>query len=995
MLKSMSFRTTLVAIACAISMSAHAIADEPKKVDIPAGDLRQALLQLSKQYGADLVYRPEQVTGLKTRGAHGELTTKQAVSLLLEGTPLEVRTDPSGAMLIAPQRTFSLKQGEGSGSEDPPERSHSHKSSSGDGLRLAQVDQGQTSSPSTVKKEDEQVSKRKPVQLEEVVVTGSRIPTTTGTGAQDVKVYDRKRIEQSGQTTVADFFNTLPQASSSVGEGIFQAPVGSNSVRLRGLPFGTTLVLINGRRVETSGLNSFNDFFDLNNIPLAAVDRIEVVADGSSAVYGSDALAGVVNVILRKNVQGTEIQGQYGGARGIDETRVSGAWGTGWNTGSISLTASYLKRGDLNTTERAITADSNYTRFGGPNRDVDSCPRANVYSLSGSSLSGTPPGAAGQHAALSAGAPVSGAVARSDFDYDRLNTCSFFQGQSLIPKSQRYGAFLVSRQEVGTRAEVFLEALYSRVEQRQRGPNAALFSFQSFSLPESSPYNPFGQPVGIAVSLPIQASGQYMNTDFLRVLGGFRGRIGEAWHWEIASQESVDWQHATTVNGNEDLVGIQTALNSGLLNPFADLAGRSGFLQSFFSDFHINFKGELQSVDGFVRGPLATLPGGPIEMLIGGEVRREKIFSDYLDVPGYSPNTISTYSRRVVASFGELRLPLLPAPSGADRLPLLVATIAGRYDRYYNIGGVATPQAGIEFRPTRNLLWRGTFARAFKAPSLYNLYGPVGTTPSQVLDPKTGQTVNNVDLVYGGNPDLKPMRGRSYSLGFSYVPVGSDIHVSATYWNVIETDAFQTFDEQFIVDNEALFPDRVVRDSRGNLIRVIDTALNFGSNSVSGIDYELDSKFKTAVGTLSPSLALTQFLKYKVQLVPAAPAVNGLSRAQDSSLWAPRWKSTAALGWQDGAVEANVAARYTGSYTDYDRAVSIGNFVLWDANARYTFTNVRGLAAAKGGHIEVGGINIFNRLPQFSNFATGYSGYDPAQADIRGRFLYVRLGAKF
>src|SRR6266404_344364 len=273
MLKSMSFRTTLVAIACAIYMSAHAMADTPKKVDIPAGDLRQALLQLSKQYGADLVYRPEQVAGLKTHGAHGELTTKQAVSLLLEGTPLEVRTDPSGAMLIAPPRTFSLKQGEGSGSEDPPEGAHSSKSSSRDGLQLAQVDQGQSSCSSTVEKQDEQASKKKAVQLEEVIVTGSRIPLVGGQKAQPIRSYTKEDIQQSGQTTIGDFLNVLPDVSVSSSEGLTGELVMQRTIQLHGLPIGTTLVLLNGRRVETSVLG----YFDVGSIPVSAVERIEVL----------------------------------------------------------------------------------------------------------------------------------------------------------------------------------------------------------------------------------------------------------------------------------------------------------------------------------------------------------------------------------------------------------------------------------------------------------------------------------------------------------------------------------------------------------------------------------------------------------------------------------------------------------------------------------------------------------------------------------------------
>src|SRR5262249_31006944 len=147
-------------------------------------------------------------------------------------------------------------------------------------------------------------------------------------------------------------------------------------------------VLINGRRLETSGIQAQSDFFDLNNIPLGAVDRIEVVGDGSSAIYGSDAIAGVVNVILRKDYSGIELTAERGRADEFDETRASAAFGKTWNSASFSAIASYQTNGDLKSNDRSISASNDYTKFGGPNNNLPICYPGNVFSLDGSTLPG-------------------------------------------------------------------------------------------------------------------------------------------------------------------------------------------------------------------------------------------------------------------------------------------------------------------------------------------------------------------------------------------------------------------------------------------------------------------------------------------------------------------------------------------------------------------------------------------------------------------------------
>ncbi len=201
-------------------------------------------------------------------------------------------------------------------------------------------------------------------EAEQITVTGSRLPQASEQGPQEVQIYTEEDIRRSGQTIVSDFLNTLPAVSLIVDPGGLQTDNAVTSVRLHGLPLGTTLILIDGKRMETTSAGGFNDVFDLNTVPLAAVERIEVLPQGSSAVYGSDAIAGVVNIILKKDFQGFIGTAKFGAADHTSEFDTSLAWGGRWSHGTYSILGSFLAQSELLGANRPLTADANYTRFG-------------------------------------------------------------------------------------------------------------------------------------------------------------------------------------------------------------------------------------------------------------------------------------------------------------------------------------------------------------------------------------------------------------------------------------------------------------------------------------------------------------------------------------------------------------------------------------------------------------------------------------------------------
>jgi iron complex outermembrane receptor protein len=870
----------------------------------------------------------------------------------------------------------------------------------GGGARGAQAGRGHVDGPEIEDLEE----------LEEIVVTGSRLLRSSA-GAAPVVLYDRKQIERSGHPTLNEFLNSLPSVSVAMNSFASRTYVGAATIQLHGLPMGTTLVLVNGRRVgPSSGQSSVGyEIFDLNSIPLEAVKRVEVLSAGSSAVYGSDAIAGVVNIVLNDDLDGLTVRANYGTAAGTDRSGAGLTWGTRSSNYSVSITASYQKETELGGTERSITADNDYSRFGGADTRLPFyCSPGNVYSVDG--VSPLP----GLGDATFAAVPTSltGVATTSDFEPTAglENTCDIAALLSRIPESERTGLFAHGTYAISNETELFAEFMYSKNEVRETAVYASMFGthgFQSFTVSEANPYNPFGVRVGIGRSIPeLQRQASEFPLTLVRPLIGLRGRLGASWDWELAGWGAED-KSTLRISPVLDPVAVQNALDSSdpntALNPFIDgvLGPASAISGLLGPDSTLESRGRRFTANGFIRGTVAHLPTGPLQAVLGAEY-----VDDSLKVT--DPNQLVAlggeqveFRRKGHAEFAELRVPVIGARSSEIDDARLVLTAAARYDYDELFGGETTPQFGLEWRPSASWLLRGTYGDAFKAPNLVALFRPTAETTTFVTDPRNGGELYATSESFGGNPDLKPETGRSQTLGIVY---SSDImrglQISATHWDVHQEDAIQSIPAQTIVDNEDLFPGRVVRDGSGAISLVDSTSVNFGEIDVRGVDYQIRWEHEAGWWRLQPSLSATQTYHYTTALLPGLVKEDRVSRATQDYNFAPRWKASAALNWSAGPYDVNLSSRYVGAYRDYLPLTSgeyrtLGKFALFDINVRLDVTQMLSSSMPWGASssVDVGAINALDKLPQFSN-NIGF-GFDGTQQDIRGRFVYARVSVKW
>ncbi len=933
--------------------------------NIPAQDLGGALRALARASGEQVIFQGSAVRGRRSSPLSGSHSVDEALRIMLQGTGLDGSRSRRGILIVAVATPASVEVQAGS----------------------AAADSGSAAE-------------------EAIVVTGSRLAQRSQDGPTPVTTFTEDAIAQLGSSNLADVLDYLPQNSFSQVE--VNSASGARPIQLRGLGRGTTLVLANGRRTVTSGLQISRSGFDLNQIPLAAVERVEILSNSASAIYGADAIAGVVNVILRRRIERPVVDLYYGLAEGgHDERRASLSFGVSSSSFRSAFTADYFRRTPLFGFERDITSSSDFRRFGGTDRRSQNANPGNVFSNTAANL----PGLTSTFAAVPSGSTGVG-LTRADFLATQgiLNLASPNSFTSIIPASERYSGSASFEFDLSDSITLFGDLLYSHTEDRLRlSPN----SLSNLLVPANNPFNPFGVPVRVRFLLTDLGPREgFSESELVRGVLGARGEIGD-WNWEVALLGTQDISNSSSNVNFTDPARVAAALASTnpatALNPFQNGPGGSPELLASLLAAPIFDPSEAgaQQASAVLSGPVFRLPAGPVEIVIGGELRKENI--DFNAAVAGTTTTLAA-NRDTEAVFAELRVPLIGPDMNVPLVKRLTVTGAARYDHYSDFGSTFNPQIALEWEVDRALMLRASYGTSFRAPPLFDLYQPVIVVPSQAItDPRRNNEQYTTPSQRAGNPGLDAETADSYSAGLVYRPAWLDgARFGVDYWRIKQDRRVQEFTAAVVLANEAALPGRVARAAPtaqdiaaglpGRVTFVNATSLNFGSVDTDGIDLTMAYRMVTEAGTFSANLAATYVLNFDAATLPNVPAIERAGRAHTEGT-IPEWRATAGLGWSYRGLQVSTTARYRDSYADATTqnvltGRRIDSQILIDAQVAFEFGRGIGPSTRLDGmELRVGVNNLFDTAPQFSEVF--FLGVDPSQADLRQRFIYFRLTKPF
>lgn len=979
---------TLVSL-CVVTIALAQSSEHEYDFDINPLPLTQAVILFAKQTELQVLYSPkdeeeENVAAGQVKGRH---TAAEALATLLPSRFTFVWIN-SRTITVLPPSANSPPGGvnEAAAAKDQP-RSELSKEQ-----QLSMANGGGKSG-----------SNRGPYAFE-MTVEGTRIlDSVFGSLDLDIpaKVFDRSDIEALGVSTITDLLRYLPQQLHTMPESYLGD--GTQFADLRGLGFDSTLVLINGRRAMATASALTVNAFDLNSIPPAAVERIEIVSDSNSAIFGADAIGGVVNILLRKNIAGPRLDVDYGAADGGSVERhaafsASGTRGRAWG----SIVVDYFDRSPLPGRERERWNDQDFARFGsvdwrsptGSPGNVSSTTLDNLPGLS-SSFAAIPPVRAG--ASLTSADFVSTAGQR--------NFESLFRYNGVVDASTRKSAVAQGGFQLTPQVSGFGELLYVDREFAARFEPPALIAAP---VSDSNPYNPFGVDVLVDTLLTDLGRRAFTDrSDMVRAVVGMRGRIRE-WAWESSLLKSRD--NAATAQSNElDQVRVATALAASdaddALNPFG--ANDPALLASLLAEpSRSHYRTESNEFVASVHGPLASLPAGRLELKTGGEWREERIGYDIAP-----PNDIAgSHRRSIFAGFGELRLPLVDEAAGIPAMQELALVLSGRLDDYSDIGQAFNPEYALIWKPAPALTVRTSLAQSFRPPPLFDLYAPRIDVPGAIVDPARNGEFAVPVFIAGGNADLKPSNADSLSVGLQLQPsVPSAFRFGANYWRIAVDETVTIPSAARLLAAEDLFSERVIRGppstadiaaGRPGPLHAIDIRrLNNGAIRTSGVDLSASIALDTSVGRFKPELLATWVHDFKTSDLVDGPDVSrvGIANLQGT---VPRWRAVARLNWNHGGIGLSGALRYVPSYDDVDLAGSrngrkVDTQKIVDVQLSLDLGQLtRERSPWSGFEIRAGAFNLFDTEPPFAA-VDGPIGFDFSQGDLRQRFAYLKVAKKF
>jgi len=859
--------------------------------------------------------------------------------------------------------------------------------------------------------------------LGKIEVTGSHIARSEAESALPVQTITREEIERSGTTTTAELMSKVSanilgfNDRLSIGDQIEAFPrPGLSSVNLRGIGDGSTLVLIDGRRVANYAFDG--GAVDVNSIPLSAIDRVEILKDGASAIYGTDAIAGVVNFILRKDFRGSELTGlgsitQHGGGDQYQATASVGHGDLAKDRFNAFVSASFTK----DTVLRA--ADREFTRTG--YRPGDGLLSVNLLSFPANIVAGRH--TASPNFASGCAPPVSFALV-----FGGNAVCAYDPGSlaDVLPPVERTTVFGRATLQLDSAHQLFAEAGYAHNRFALTLPATPVFSAflaggQPFRYPAGGPYYPstFAAENGISGDLNLRyrtvALGNRVNdvdTRALRTLLGLEGAYA-GWDYDTAILYSENRQRDHFASGYVSQQRLLDAFATGLINPFGPSGPEGDALLAgtqVAGDFH-DARGSTLLADAKASGNLFRLPGGPLAIALGIEARREKLvntFSALADsgdvvAAGGDHHPVSA-SRSVQALYVEASVPLAPA---------FESQLAARYDHYGDFGSTVNPKIALRWQPVTTLLLRASWGTGFRAPTLYDLFTPAqhGIGSPDLGDPLrcpvTGRAEDCGDLpfVVGGNPSLQPETSKQFNAGVVWEPV-SGFAVTLDYWRIDKRNVIGTLGADIVLND-------LPRWGATNLIRgpvdpdfpklpgPIETIVllnqNLGNLRTSGYDVDLRWRAPvTRIGRFTVSLNGTYIDTLKQQF----DGTNYQSLAGNNDFGpVPRWRHHASLGWSRGPWTATLAQTFQIGYNECDertrdaegictRTRRVGSYSPWDLQASY--------AGFKNTRIDLGIRNLFDRDPPFAQHSSGFAAGDDAQyADPRGRTFYAKFTFAF
>jgi iron complex outermembrane recepter protein len=883
--------------------------------------------------------------------------------------------------------------------------------------------------------------------LATVVVTGSRIRGDTSESSGPVTVLTKEQLTRGGNDSLGKVLQTLPyNTGSPPNTNVNGLGDGSTRIDLRGLQPQRTVTLLNGRRLPNGGIGA-DSSVDIDSLPLSMIDRVEVLTTGASAVYGADAIGGVVNVITRSNFKGVELGLQRSETSRGDGTitRAQALVGGDVGQGHWMLGADYVDQKGVSMGTREYSA----IPLAAVSTDGTRAPTGSLYIPNGrfevpdGNALRLPPG-------VYTRVPGATGQAASDWRADDLSeTFNYAPYTYLQTPNERGSLWLLGNQPLGGDAELFFEGLFSRRESSQ-SLAPAVFGTVS-AVPATNFYNPFGVDIsdGLRRFVELDTRRFSQRVEMWRALAGIRGELG-GWRWEVAAA-GAESDAVTHENG----LPLLDPLTSGLGPSGRDASGRivcgapdpvTGIVPAsavIDGCVPINLFGGAGSItqeqvefmagalrdDGYYSQRLATIgfdgawgrtPAGEILWALGGEFRRDSGAYRYdpqrvggtvslplaADVPGGSFEAREGYA--------EMRVPLLDEQAGWGSL---ATTLGGRVSDFSTFGTHTTWHAGLHWKLSSAWVMRADYATLFRAPSLEELYraqvseqsfqevDPCGNAPTPEQQANCaangvpgGSYVQSPQSTYlrfaGGNTGLEPEEGHSFDAGLEFRSTG------AAAWQA-SIDVFQTQLDRFVEEpsdglilNEcadqgtALACGKVQRFADGS-IRSIDLRLsNYGRVTVEGIDLAASVGVASRAGEFNLHALATNLVHHEVQVFAGGDSVDRVGRA-NFGLVLPEWRGLGGVNWTRNAWSAGYTVQWIGPYVECARTLEDDPYCHDIASAVYH--DVEASYSWSGLTIHAGVNNLTDHDPPFLS-SGGEANTFPATYRLLGRTYFLQLG---